>query len=235
MSELPAIAAEPRQRAGKGAARAVRREGFVPAVIYGGNKEPVSIKVERRLLFSELRKSGFFATQFQITIDGEDHRVLPRDVQFHPVTDVPTHADFLRVTDRTQIRVSVPLSFINEEECEGLAQGGVINMVRHDIEVVCAVGNIPESIVIDLAGKDIGDSIHVSEVELGAGVKPTITDRDFTIVTIAAPTIYVEPVDEEEEEGLEGEELEGEEGEEGEGEAGEAGAEEKKETEGGGE
>lgn len=216
MSDFAVLPAEQRDRAGKGAARATRREGLVPGVIYGDKKDPVLFKMDPRILVRAFHEAGFMSTQFMVSIDGEEHRVLPRDVQFHPVNDQPIHIDFLRVTDRTRVRVFVPVEFINEEQSEGLTRGGVLNVVRHEVELMCTVAAIPESLVIDLAGMDIGDSAKISDVDLPDGVKPTIADRDFTIATVAAPTVITAEEEEEgdeDEEGLEGEEGEGEEGE----------------------
>lgn len=220
MSDFAVLPAEQRDRAGKGAARATRREGNVPGVIYGAKKEPVLFKMDPRVLVKAFGEAGFMSTQFMVTIDGDEHRVLPRDVQFHPVNDQPIHVDFLRVTDSTKVRVFIPVDFINEEESEGLTRGGVLNVVRHEVELLCTVAAIPEHLVIDLAGLDIGDSAKISDVDLPAGVKPAIADRDFTIATIAAPSAVVSEDDEEgdeDDEGLEGEEGEGEDGEAAEG------------------
>ncbi len=216
MSDFAVLPAEQRDRAGKGAARATRREGFVPGVIYGAKKEPVLFKMDPRVLTRAFTEAAFMSTQFMVSIGGDEHRVLPRDVQFHPVNDKPIHVDFLRVTDSTRVRVFVPVDFINEEESEGLIRGGVLNVVRHDVELLCTVAAIPDSLVVNLAGMDINDSAKISDVDLPEGVKPTISDRDFTIATIAAPSVVLteaEEEDEADEEGLEGEEGEGEEGE----------------------
>lgn len=207
MSSPITMDAAARQGTGKGAARATRREGLVPGVIYGDKKEPILLKMDPRVLMAQVRKHGFFATQFHIHVDGEDHTVLARDVQLHPVTDQPLHVDFMRVTDRTKVTVEIYVEFINEEECPGLKRGGVLNIVRHAIEVITAAGSIPEKLIVDLASLDIGDAAKISDVDLPAGVKPTITDRDFTIATIAAPTAVRD------EAAAEQEEAEGEEGE----------------------
>lgn len=222
MTETPTFSAQARSRVGKGAARAARRAGAVPAVVYGANKDPLAITLDPMALRVEFNKPEFFATLYDIECDGQTERVLCRDLQLHPVTDVPLHADFLRVTESTRINVDIAVLFENEEESPGLKEGGVLNVVRHSVEVICRAGAIPESIVIDLTGLEIGDSVHISEVSLPAGVQPTITDRDFTIATIAPPTVM--PTEEEEaEEGLEGEEGEAEEGaEEAEGGEGES-------------
>ncbi len=214
MSSVITMDAAARQGTGKGAARATRREGFVPGVIYGDNKEPILLKMDPRVLMAQVRSHGFFATQFKINLDGQDHTVLARDVQLHPVTDEPLHVDFMRVTDRTKVTVSIYVEFINEEESPGLKRGGVLNIVRHEVEVICAAGSIPEKLVVDLASLDIGDAAKISDVDLPAGAVPTITDRDFTIATIAAPTAVRDEAAAEQEE-AEAEAAEGEaEGEE---------------------
>ncbi len=211
MAEIFTLEATPRERAGKGAARAVRRAGKVPSVVYGAKKDPRMISIDPLELRMSMERGSFFSTVFDIKIDGGDtERVLPRDIQLHPVTDVPEHVDFLRVSAATKVTVEVPCNFINEEECPGLRRGGVLNVVRYDIEVNCVVDSIPASFEVDLTGLDIGDSIHFSHLTVPDGVEPTITDRDFTIATIAAPNVATE---EEEVEGEGGEE-DGEEGEE---------------------
>lgn len=216
MSKIESLVATSRDRAGKGAARAIRREGHVPAVIYGGNQDPKSISVEDRLLAKKLRTGKFLSSLFMVEVDGEEIRVIPRDVQYHPVSDKPMHVDFLRLIEGSTISVEVPVVFINDEECPGLTQGGTLNVVRHTIELNAPVDSIPDHLDLDLTGLELGDSIHISHVNLPDGVTPVITDRDFTIATIAAPSALVSAgIDEEE---VEGEEGEGEEGEEGEGE-----------------
>ena len=203
MSEANIIDAEPREQVGKGAARATRRAGRVPCVIYGAKKDPISISITPLELRKNLQAGTFFSTVYEIKIDGGVERVLPREVQLHPVTDVPQHVDFLRVGAATKVTVEVACEFINEEDCVGLTRGGVLNVVRYAIEVLCAVDAIPQTIVVDLAGFDIGDSIHFSHVDVPDGAEPTIADRDFTIATIAAPTV-AEEEEEEDEEGIEG-------------------------------
>lgn len=189
MSEVQSMAAERRERAGKGAARATRRAGRIPGVIYGNKQEPVLISIKPRHLQRELQKAGFFATLFDLELDGQRHRVLPRDVQFDPVTDRPLHIDFLRVAADTKVHVEVPVVFVNEELSPGLKRGGVLNVVRHEIELICAADQIPTSITVDLQGLEIGDTVHISMVKLPEGVTPAITDRDFTVASIAAPTV----------------------------------------------
>ncbi len=221
------ITVELRDRVGKGAARAARRAGVVPGVVYGDKKPPQPISVDRKQMDKLLQNPGLFNTLFELHAGDKKQQVLPRDVQLDVVTDVPLHVDFLRLSDKTEITIAVPVSFVNEEESEALRQGAVLNIVRHQIEVRCLAGAIPASIEIDLTGTEIGDSIHISAVPLPDGVVPTITDRDFTIVTLAAPTIQAIEEEEEEAEGEEGlEGVEGEEGEEGAGEAEEGGEEE---------
>ncbi|MGE5147281.1 MAG: 50S ribosomal protein L25/general stress protein Ctc [Candidatus Eiseniibacteriota bacterium] len=189
MADFATLAAEPRDRAGKGAARAARRAGRVPAVIYGDKQAPVMVTIDPKVLVQELSKPGFFTRQFNIELAGKQHHVLPRDVQFDPVLDRPLHADFLRVTERTQVHVEIPVKFINEAESPGIKRGGVLNIVRHEIEVICAVGNIPPGFTVDLTGLDIGDSVHISSIKMPEGVRPAIADRDFTVASVAAPTV----------------------------------------------
>jgi large subunit ribosomal protein L25 len=199
MSDQSVISAEMRDRAGKGAARAVRRAGRVPAVIYGDKKDPVMVSLEPRELRKQLNTGSFFATVYSVDIaDGDNERVLPRDVQFHPIKDETLHVDFLRVSKLTRTNVMVQCNFINEEESPGLTRGGMLNVVRHEIEVVCGVDDIPSEFELDLAGLDIGDSIHAGALKLPEGVELVISDRDFTIATIAAPVLKTEEEEEEE-------------------------------------
>jgi len=212
MADTVTFNAESRAQVGKGAARATRRLGKVPAVIYGANKDPEPISISPAQLRTALGQPGFFATLFDIDIDGNQQQVLCRDLQVHPVTDVPMHLDFLRVTERTRINLEIQVTFANEGESPGLKGGGVLNIVRHAVEVVCRAGAIPEEFVADLTGLEVGDSIHISDILLPEGVKPTITDRDFTIATIAAPTVA--PVEDDiDADGEEGEAAEGADGE----------------------
>ncbi len=188
MSETNTLAASVRDRGGKGAARAARREGRVPAVIYGGKTDPIAISIEERALNKLLHQGGFFSTMLEIDADGQTESVLPRDVQFHPVTDRAMHVDFLRLAKDATIAVEIPVHFTNEDSSPGLKRGGVLNIVRHTVEVNAPATAIPDAIEIDVSAYDIGDSIHISAVALPDGVEPTITDRDFTIATIAAPS-----------------------------------------------
>lgn len=213
MSENAVLIADTRDRVGKGTSRALRREGRTPAVIYGDKKDPISISLETKELVKTIMRDAFLSTVYTVQVGDTKHNVLPRDLQVHPVKESPVHVDFLRVSAKSQIAIMVAVSFLNEEECIGLKRGGVLNVVRHEIEMMVPAGNIPESVEIDLEKYDIGDSVHISEVTLPEGCEPTITDRDFTIVTIAAPIAEEEP--EVDEEGLEGEGVEGEEAAEG--------------------
>ena len=188
MSEATVLAAEARERAGKGVARQTRRAGRIPAVIYGNKEKPVTISLDRLKFERVLRTPGFFTHLFDVKVGESSYHVLPRDVQFDPVTDVPIHVDFLRVSKEARVNVAVPVEFVNAEKSPGLKRGGMLNIVRHEIEVECGAEEIPEHITVDLSGYDLGDSIHISSVTLPAGVAPTITDRDFTVATIASPS-----------------------------------------------
>ena len=209
MAEVEIVPASPREAAGKGSARQARRDGQVPAVIYGNKAEPITLTLERRLLVRELSNPQFFIRLIDVEIDGTKHRVLPRDVQFHPVSDTPMHVDFLRFDPKRKISANVPVAFEGESDSPGLKQGGVLNVVRYEVEVLCTADNIPPELALQLAGLEVGDSVHASSVTLPEGVEFAISDRDFTIATIAAPTIMVEEAkeDEEGEEGADGEEV----------------------------
>ena len=186
MPEIISLSAEARPRAGKGASRATRRAGRIPAIVYGDHKEPVLVSLEPRELHRAMARTGFFASLVDVNVDGETHRTLPRDVQIHPVTDLPLHVDFMRVAAHAQITVTVPVVFINHERSGGLRRGGILNVVRHGIEVTCSVDSIPERVTVDLTGLEIGESIHIHSVELPEGVRPVVQERDFTIASIAA-------------------------------------------------
>ena len=188
MSDGLTLSAEARDRAGTGASRALRREGRVPAVIYGMNEEPTLVHVEEKLLNKLLGTGHFFNSVVMVEVGGKSVRTLPKDVEFHPVSDRPLHADFLRVSEHASVHVNVPVVFINEEKSPGLKRGGVLNIVRHEVELICDAAEIPDDITVDLTGFDVGDSIHISVASLPAGAKPAITDRDFTLATIVAPS-----------------------------------------------
>lgn len=188
MSEQLTLPAETRDRAGKGASRALRREGRVPAVIYGGNEDPVAIHVEERLLMKQLMTGHFMNSLIMIELDGKTIRTQAKDVALHPVTDRPQHVDFLRLGKDAKVDVLVPVVFINEDKSPGLKRGGVLNIVRHELELICDADLIPSEITIDVTGLDVGDSIHISHVTLPEGSSSAITDRDFTIATVVAPS-----------------------------------------------
>lgn len=220
MANTIALTAEARERAGKGVARALRRENKVPAVIYGDKKEPVTITLPEKELTLEYRKGTFFTTICEVDVAGTAHKVLARDVQLHPVTDNIEHVDFLRVTDKTKIAVNVPVSFVNEDKAPGLRDGGILSVIRYEIELVCRAVSIPDEIEIDISALEMGEAVKISDVKLPEGAEPAITDRDFTIASIIAPRAVVEEEPEEGEEGAEGEAAEGEDGEEASGEEG---------------
>ena len=187
MSENTLISADLRNRVGKGSARAARRAGKIPAVIYGDKKQPISIEIEARMMRKIINEPGIFSRLLDINVDNGKHTVLMRDIHFHPVTDDPMHFDFLRVSQSSTVSVSVGVEFINEAICPALKIGGVLNIVRYEVELNCLPTSIPEKIIVDLSEAKIGESIHISAVELPEGVTPTITDRDFTIATLQSP------------------------------------------------
>jgi large subunit ribosomal protein L25 len=188
MSDTLTLSAEARDQAGKGASRALRREGRVPAVIYGNNEGPQSVHVEEKLLNKLLGTGHFFNSVIMVEIGGKSVRTLAKDVAFHPVTDRPLHADFLRVSEHAKVHVNVPVHFENEEASPGLKRGGVLNIVVHDLDLICDAAEIPEEIKIDLTGLDVGDSIHISNITLPKGVSSGSHEADATIATIVAPS-----------------------------------------------
>lgn len=188
MSDTVALIAETRDRVGKGTSRALRREGRTPAVIYGDKKEAISVSVETKELVKVINKGGFLSSIYTVQVGKDKHQVLPRDIQLHPVKDTPVHVDFLRVSAKSKIAVNVPVNFLNEDECVGLTRGGVLNVVRHEVELLVPATAIPDAIEVDLTKFDMGTSVHISDFTLPKGVTPTITDRDFTVATIAAPS-----------------------------------------------
>ena len=220
MAQATVFSAARREQVGKGASRAARRAGRVPGIIYGNNQDPVPIALDPLALSQQIRQTGFFSRVFEIDVGGEKHRVLARDLQLDPLSDRPIHVDFMRFGADTRLNVEVEVVFENERECPGIRRGGVLNVVRHTVELSCLADSIPAFIAFDLTGLDIGDSVQISAVSLPEGVAPVVTDRDFTVATIAAPTLL--PADEEETAVGEGEEGELEEGA-----GGEAGEDEK--------
>lgn len=192
MSDTLTLSAVRRDLVGKSSSRAVRRVGDIPAVIYGDGKDSVSVVLNGNEFRKLISQSSIFSQLLNVQVDGEDNSVLTRDIQFHPVTDYPLHADFLRIAKGAKIAVMVAVEFINDDKSPGLKTGGILNVVRHEVELYCPADSIPESIIVDLEGTNVGDSIHISAVSLPSDVETTITDRDFTIATIAAPMAEVE-------------------------------------------
>lgn len=188
MAQANELKAQARSGVGKGAARAARRQGLVPAVIYGDKKPPVTIALAYNEALHRIYGGGFLSRVITLDVDGEKHRVIPRSYQLDPVKDTPLHVDFLRVKAGSQITVEVSVNFINEELSPGLKRGGTLNVVRHTIEVLCPAEAVPEGITVDLTGLEIGDAVHISSVALPENVTPTIQDRDFTVATVVAPS-----------------------------------------------
>lgn len=190
MSEQMTLAAETREQVGKGASRLLRREGRVPAVIYGNKQEPLSIHVEEKALMRLLNTGHFMNSVVMLDAGGNQVRTLPKDVTFDVVTERPVHVDFLRIGAHSTVTVAVPVVFVDEDDAPGIKKdGGVLNVTRHEIEVVCDAAEIPGEITISLAGLEVGASIHISDVKLPNGVEPSISDRDFAIATIVPPTV----------------------------------------------
>ena len=205
-----------RENTGTGGARAARRDGLVPGVIYGGDEASVAVSVKYNEVLKAINSGQFLSNMIELSHEGKTQKVLTKDVQFHPVTDQPVHLDFYRVTAKSIIEVEVSVNFVGEDVAPGLKEGGTLNVVRYAIEVKCPAGSIPDNIEVDVSAMEIGDAIHISEITLPEGVKPSITDRDFTIATIVASRAAIEE---------ETDEVEGEEGAEGEAAEGEAAAE----------
>ena len=189
MATATKLTAAMRDRAGKGMARETRRQDRVPCVIYGAGKPPVMISLPMKDLERQVHSSTFVTHMLDIEVDGASHHVLPRDVQFHPLTDRPMHVDFLRIDATSVVTVGVPVVFLNLDTCPGIKRGGVLNIVHHEIEVKCRPDQIPESINIDLGEATVGTSIHLSSITLPAGVTVVTHEKDFTIATVAAPTV----------------------------------------------
>ena len=188
MAATKVLKAQAREGVGKGAARELRRQGLVPAVIYGDKKAPVTIAIPYKDAHKHIYAGGFLSHIIELDVDGTKHSVIPRDYQLDPVKDFPIHVDFLRVGKGTKLNVHVSVNFINEEASPGLKRGGTLNVVRHTVEVSAPASDIPEEITVDMTGYDIGASVHISAVTLPKGVTPVIADRDFTIATIVAPS-----------------------------------------------
>jgi large subunit ribosomal protein L25 len=186
MPETIPLSAERRAAVGKGPARATRRAGRIPGIVYGGGRDPVAISLDPREFSRALARRSFFATLVDLAVDGTVERTLPREVQYHPATDKPLHVDFMRVSATSRVAVTVPVVFVDHEQSMGLRRGGILNIVRHGIDLVCPVDDIPDHVTVSLGGLDIGDSVHISAVSLPEDCAPTITGRDFTIASIAA-------------------------------------------------
>ena len=197
MSDQLTLPAELRERAGKGASRELRREGRVPAVVYGGKTEPLGIHVEEKQLVKMLQTGHFMNSVVRVEVDGDNHRTLPKDVQFHPVTSRPIHVDFFRLVKGAQIEVKIPVRFVDEDKSPGKKEGGVLNVVRHELELIVDAGDIPDEVVISIEGMEIGEAIHISQVDLPEGAKPNV-DRDYTILTMVAPRVLKAAEDEDE-------------------------------------
>ena len=196
------LSAETRASVGKGNSRSLRREGRIPAIVYGNKLEPLAISLSEKDLNTKLRKEGFFNKLCDLELGKEKILVLPQSIALHPVTDRAEHIDFLRVSDTTKVTIEIPVKFENEEECPGIKKGGILNVVRFSIEVSCPASNIPELFIVDLTGLELGDSIRFSNIkDVTEGVIPTITDRDFIIASVVAPAALVsEEVETEEDE-----------------------------------
>jgi large subunit ribosomal protein L25 len=188
MAETPVLEAVARAGVGKGAARQARREGYVPGVIYGGGQDPQPINVKYNVLLKQLKAGRFLSTLINVKVGGQENKVICRGVQRDVVKDLPTHVDFLRLSDRSRIALYIPVEYVNRDKSPGLRRGGVLTEVRPEIELMVTAGDIPEKVVIDLAGTEINHTIHISDVTLPAGTSPTITDRDFAIANIQAPS-----------------------------------------------
>lgn len=195
MATVQTVKADMRERAGKGTARETRRQGHIPAVIYGGKEKPVMISLEARAFVPMTQKAGFFNHIMEIEAGGQKIRTLPRDVQFDPVTDQPVHVDFLRITAGARVRVYIPVVFVDQDKSPGLKRGGALNIVQHEVLLNCAPEHIPENIQISLDGLSIGDTIHIEDIKMPEGAKPVVSGRtDSTIASIAAPTTVKEEV-----------------------------------------
>jgi large subunit ribosomal protein L25 len=213
MSENSELIVSKRENSGTGDSRSIRQKKKIPGIIYGDKKDPIPVLLDEKVLKLKIKDPTFFSKQCEIKFNDEVIKVLPKDLQLHPVKESILHIDFLRISENTTVTLFVPVKFINENNCPGIKQGGVLNVVRREIELITLVSKIPESLEANLDGLEIGDSIHISSINLEEGVKPTISDRDFTIATIAPPTVMKieeeKPVDETEEDVQDAETKEG--------------------------
>jgi len=204
------LEANQRSKASKGSNNILRKQGMVPAVLYGGKDKNQKISISKKLLKTFIEKENFFSNIITLNVNGNNQNVLPREIKYHILTDEPIHVDFLRVLPGVKIKIEIPVNFINHEKSPGLKKGGVLNIVRRKVELKCPSEKIPENLTLDLDGVDIGESFKISSVKLDSEVVPTIQGRDFVIATLAAPTVMKEP-----EKPAEAEATEGEEGAEG--------------------
>ena len=193
MAKETNIDASLRSGTGKSAVKKIIASGKIPSILYGLSEQPVNISIDKISIQKELNAGGFLTRIFNLNIDGKINLAIPRDVQFHPLSDQPVHVDFLRLAADSKITLEIPTKFINEEASPGLKRGGVLNINRRTIQLSCPANNIPEELVFDLTGLEIGDTIRISMTELGDGIVPIITDRDFTVASVAAPTVVKEP------------------------------------------
>lgn len=210
MAKENKLSIEIRDSTGKSAVKKIIAAGKIPSVLYGLKEKPLTISINRMTVQKELKAGGFLTKIFSLDMDGKVSLAIPRDVQFHPISDLPVHVDFLRLGADSKVLVDIPTIFINHELSPGLKKGGVLNIVRRTVQINCPANNIPEEIVFDLEGLEIGDAIHISATKLPEGAEPTITDRDFTIGTVAAPTVVKEPEAAAEGEAVDGEAADGE-------------------------
>jgi len=210
MAKENKLSIEIRDSTGKSAVKKIIAAGKIPSVLYGLKEKPLTISINRMTVQKELKAGGFLTKIFSLDMDGKVSLAIPRDVQFHPISDLPVHVDFLRLGADSKVLVDIPTIFINHELSPGLKKGGVLNIVRRTVQINCPANNIPEEIVFDLEGLEIGDAIHISATKLPEGAEPTITDRDFTIGTVAAPTVVKEPEAAAEGEATDGEAADGE-------------------------
>ncbi len=210
---MTSLIAKKRETKSKGAINKLRREGFVPAVLYGGTEKNQKISLKKDSIKNLINSENFLSNLLNLNIDGKEEKVIPRDISFHPLSDEPTHIDFLRIVKGKKIVLEIPVNFINADKSPGLKKGGVLNIVRRKVELNCPTENIPDQITVDLDNSEIGTSIKISSITLPKNVEPTIKDRDFVIATVASPTIVVEPEKPTEEDATEG--IEGVEGVEG--------------------
>jgi large subunit ribosomal protein L25 len=192
MSQVQELKAEAREGRGKGPAYQARQKGLIPAVVYGGKGEPETVNVDARTLERRIEQGAFLTTLLMLDVGGKKTRVIPRQLQLDPVSDRPVHVDFMRLAEGSTVRLEIPVHFKGQGESPGLKKGGVLNIVRHEMELTCPADRIPNEVLVDVSKLDINESIHISALNLPEGVKPTIRGRDFTVCSIVAPTSVIE-------------------------------------------